>query len=640
MLRRICGAYGGIPLVVLLAAVGILVVLQGWRSRIPNFDMLTTIDAAQELTSSRLLPDHGVLTSFMSFTPPGAAWFMAPGVLLFRDPRLFEYIGSIGLYVGTLFGIFLLTRRYLGRACAVLAVLLYAFSAIGLSAASTLWQRYPIHCFTVWTVLWIARWVDEDRPLFLAAALLTWAAGMYVFLEMAPLVLALPVVWWFRRPSVRVAPLLAVGALGVLLWYPYLRFEDTRRFVDVKSQVLREPIRHASVYQSWCDPALLPSTWLRGSFAELRPGASPRRSEAATARQWLADRIGLTGELLLANFRTVAAMPAAAGLLLLLTVCGVVALAGGNLSPTGRLSRGWRHRLVWLALAAAVLGVAFNEWTLARYLSSEGSLAASSIFVIRALQAGLLVGALIVATWRTAISTAVERVVSKWSASGPRTGTPAVALSVAVPWLLLFALADGERRLTWLWPLQVIPLAAAVTWVPLRLGASRWTLRIGCCAVALIVASNAVAVSRLDSWRHDGWSGRDAMEVEVTDRVAGLVRAEHHDHASIGYEVDIWRFMALANVADSRYKVGADFDLLLKYRYGIVNLDRCAEGVSPDDSYRVVQTSARAMNNPLGANRIPSTRGATFQPALHAGIYQIFRQTHPDGVDGGAAETP
>src|SRR5436190_7317484 len=58
---------------------------------------------------------------------------------------------------------------------------------------------------------------------------------------------------------------------------------------------------------------------------------------------------------------------------------------------------------------------------------------------------------------------------------------------------------------------------------------------------------------------------------------------------SIGYEIDTSKFMAAFNNIDSRYKVGADLDLLFKYRHGIINKDRCAEGFQPTDRYRIVQ---------------------------------------------------
>ncbi len=64
--------------------------------------------------------------------------------------------------------------------------------------------------------------------------------------------------------------------------------------------------------------------------------------------------------------------------------------------------------------------------------------------------------------------------------------------------------------------------------------------------------------------------------------------------------------MAASNIADRRYKAGADFDLLLRSRHGIENLNVCAEGMSSDDQYRLVQTQTRDPR-PSGQNRMNSS---------------------------------
>ena len=103
------------------------------------------------------------------------------------------------------------------------------------------------------------------------------------------------------------------------------------------------------------------------------------------------------------------------------------------------------------------------------------------------------------------------------------------------------------------------------------------------------------------------------MEIDVVDRIAARMETGGERQTAIGYDVDFWRFVAAFNIADSRYKVGADFDLLFKYRHGVANLNRCAEGVSPGDEYRVVQTVARD-NHPSNRNRIVSTVAGTYRP--------------------------
>jgi hypothetical protein len=613
----------------LIAALGVLVALQGWKTRIPNFDVLTTIDAAKNFLDSWHVPDTGVVTSFGSFTPPGATWLMIPGVLIFRDPRLFEYIGSLGLYLGALCGIFVLARRHLGWRCALLAVALYAFSELGLRASSSVWQRYPIHCFTVWFAYCIVRWVEEDAPVFLGIALLTWAAGMYVFMEMAPAVLAAPVIWLLYRPSVRVAPVLAAIVSALVLWYPYIRYEQVHHLVDVRSQVLRERVQHGPFNASWCDPGVSPAGWQQD--VEHAGGAQTSRvSLPRAARLWLSERISvMTSELILANFRGTPPISGVPYILFLLTVSGTAVLfiesLGGRSLETGNPAV-LVQRITWLGTALVVTGLILNEQWLARYVAPDGALEPSSIMVIRAFQAVLLTTGVTLILWRNGVATEIRHAMVKWSATGPRASGSVLALVLWVPWVALLMVATAERRLGWLWPLQVIPLAACVTYVPRRLGAPRWATRLGSAVLAGVVLGNPVLLSRVRDWMDHGWSGRDAMEVELTDRIAAMVQSTGFRDASIGYEIEVWQFMATYHDIDPRYKVGADLDLLLRYRHGITNRDHCAEGFSASDQYRVVQSSSRA-TVPEGRNHIETSRDASFQMADGVGAYEIFQHS-------------
>jgi hypothetical protein len=91
-------ALKGVIVVLIVTTVGAALALQGWRSRIPDFDLLLSTNGAIELVANKQIPDRGALASFASHNPPGGAWLMAPGVLLFKDPRLFEFIVSATLY--------------------------------------------------------------------------------------------------------------------------------------------------------------------------------------------------------------------------------------------------------------------------------------------------------------------------------------------------------------------------------------------------------------------------------------------------------------------------------------------------------------------------------------------------------------
>src|ERR1044072_2989060 len=104
----------------LIGILGMVLAFQGWNTRTFNFDLIPFIDDAHAFIAYGSIPQKGTLTSFGSYTPPGITWFMVPGELIFRDPRLFELPGCALLYIGTLLGIFLLTRTHFGAATAYL----------------------------------------------------------------------------------------------------------------------------------------------------------------------------------------------------------------------------------------------------------------------------------------------------------------------------------------------------------------------------------------------------------------------------------------------------------------------------------------------------------------------------------------
>jgi hypothetical protein len=615
--------FGATTCVLLLACLGVVLILQGWKSRIPRFDMALSIEATQDLIDRGAFPDKGILTSFGSYTPPGVTWLLLPGVVVFQDPRLFEYVGSVGLFVGTLFGIFFLARRYFGFLPALLAVVLYSCSELGLLAGSTLFLTHTTRCFYVWMIYCTGRWVDEDNPNFLAGAILVWAAGIYVFMEMAPAILVIPAVWLVNRPPVRLAPLAIAALLAGALWYPYLRFEVGRDFVDLRSQVLRESIRPIDFSMPWCDPALVPATWLKdvARTQAVRESLS-KESRTAGTRRWASERINIVITNALTNFRN-SIVPGAGVVLFVLTL---IALAASLLASTARVAGHekavWRRRTTWLAGFAAILGIVLNEIVLTRFVTADGNLTASSIVAIRLVEVLLLATAVLSFAYRDAIAEALVTV--QRALVAPGANTKVLAISLAVPWLVLFLVADYERRFWWIWPLQVIFLAAAVACLPMRLKLFPRVAWVGSVVVVVMVAANPLLASRLHDWLRHGWSGQDADEIQVVDAAAGLARSSGERGVSIGYEVNVRRFVATDHIIDPRYKVGADFDMLFKYRHGISNANRCAEGVQPDDAYRIVQVALG--DNTGRTDRIESRRNGPFEMTGQFGAYQVLRR--------------
>ena len=160
---------------------------------------------------------------------------------------------------GLLRASFFLARRYLGLRIAVLAAVAYGLSMPALDLASYPGPRaHPF--FYVGMIYFTCRWVERKDARFLAAALFIWAAGMLVFLGLAPALFGVLAAWLIWRPPVRVRPLALTALLALIIWFPYLRFEAARGFVDIRSQVRRKdlPLQWAD-WKAWCDATRMPS---------------------------------------------------------------------------------------------------------------------------------------------------------------------------------------------------------------------------------------------------------------------------------------------------------------------------------------------------------------------------------------------
>jgi hypothetical protein len=639
----------GLSVVVAVALLAAVFTAQGWRSRIVSFDLVPDLYQAHAFLATGTLPSHGDVGSYGSFAPPGPALLMLPSVALFHDPRLSQYIGAGLLHLVTLLGVFLLARKYFGTWCAILAVVLYGLSAQGLFWAGSLW---PIGSpdMVFWLVYLASEWVTRRDGRFLGVAVLAWALGMYLDLAIAPAILVLPVIWLLYRPPVTLKPLLAAAGVLLIVWFPYLRFEAGRDFADLRSQFLLEYIVPPNVSESWCDPArslrALPlNTPTTKSSADARgqpqPGVIPVAgsgdSPSARLNEAFRDR-------LLGNFSSItlpgsaviriALLASVLATAVLLGVTGCAPTAGkAEHESASAVKMRWLtlpERLpslavgvVLLALAVGLLGVGFER----RAVLFDPRLPA----LVRGALAILLLGGTLLLTLRFA--TAIVDRLLKRRGVRVQSGEDVrrrrlVVVALAVPWLFLIAVAEpgNPGRFLWLWPLQVLFVAIFVSVLLPRLRVPRLVVLALQALVAFVFIWNAFLVSRVDDWRSSGWSGKDAAEARVVDYIAADLQTDGRERAAIGYQVFFYPFMAKYNALSAYYKVGAEFDALFKYGHGIQNMDTCAEGVSPSDRYRIVQTRPiSGQDAPRHYFRVPLDD--RFKLVRTIGVYEIFKAT-------------
>ncbi len=528
----------GLVLILLVTLVGGALALQGWKSRIPFVDLTPPIDDAVKFLSHGVVPQWGRANSLGTYASPGSSWLVLPGTILFSDPRLFEYAGAIILYCGTLAGIFLLARLFFSFRCAALSVILYGFSELGLYFAQSLWPKgHPF--FFIWTIYFTALWVKRRNPWYMGGAIITSMAGIYVHMEILPVILVIPFVGLLYRCPIRILPLLTGAAGAVLLWLPYLLFQYDRDFYDIIGQLSQTQF-WGDYKSAWCNPD---STLT--AIRDLKHDPSPFHTMAIGHDMQSNLALGLFG-----NFYRSLRVLGVPDILFGLTAASLAIISSATL-----LLAGWLSTLI-------------GRWA--------GSVSSR---VPDALKQGL------------------------------------AALLLLIPWgLLLYATRNAgylvETRFWWLWPAQIIFLAALVTDITSQLGVHRAVAWACQTIVVLLILANPLLIERTQSWIDDGWSGQDSDEKKAVDYIAGLVIDQGQREANIGYGVSFNRWVPIQHILDPRMKVGMEFDLLFRFPYGIRNKTSCAEGASADDDYRIVQTGpSPALRYPFNYfDRLPRTR--------------------------------
>jgi hypothetical protein len=588
-----------VALVLVVATVSLVLSAQGWKSRMLAFDLLTYFYSADEFLTSGTLPKHGDTGSYGSYKPAGTAWLMLPGKILLGDPRAAAYVGTGLLHLATLSGILVLAWRSFGPWPACLAVLLYGLSAHGLFLAGSLWPNGRPD-FYVWFVLFVSFWAVRRDARHLAAALAVWGLGMYVDMAIAPALFIVPVVWLAYRPPVRPVPLLIAGLIVLAVWSPYLRLEATRGFADMKSQLFLRHMLPQQYRQSWCDSTLTLTTG-REPAGSLDPRtlATEKSSPAGPGVIGLSSRLGMVKDKVLFNFRRAVRFPGLDILALVMVLgaallCMVPAASGAGHAvaerPPPRARRWAPLGMLLIAVGLVLYGVGSGRIPGAALIPGSG--------LARKLPQVLVLGGIVL--WGgPRLLALTQRVLRRLDVDiRPTLPMRLLVISLLVPWSVLVIVAEPEKpeRFWWVWPIQAILLAASVAYFLPRFRVPRPIVVTAQLVLLILILSNTTLLGRLRSWRSDGWAGKDPEEVQVIDYVARQIRGDGRSTAAIGYQLFIYPFMAEYHVTNPVYRAGAELELMLRYRHGIVNTNQCAEGVSPLDEYRIVQT--RRKNGP------------------------------------------
>jgi hypothetical protein len=626
--------------------------LTGRYGGVPHYDLLWDTMNAHRLVTEGTIPEHGCVSGLFSFNPPGISYGFLPGMLIFpHRPVAAERVGAALLFVGTLCGLFLLVYPRLGGWAVSGTLLVFSFASGGMFFLTTLWPRGHVF-FAVWILLFATLWVERRRSRWLAAAFVTYAAGMYWFMEIAPLIVLVPALWLVYRPPVRLRGMLAAVALSLLLWLPYLRFEAGRGFVDLKSLLT---VSYApgdfSVQKAVGDPShYLIRSW---EIPEIRARSATQSDAEAKKKEggfWLSTR----------EWGTVWAQW---GLCRYLDEDGFIFYCTPKNDwyfqsvESGRILR--RGGTEWERGSYLVDYPGYEvraerpgfSWPILReklksfapfYLLGDGQSFGTWLW-----HALLFFGTLCIVLWKASPRALLRRAGQRWRSlfsaeqgegaglsEGGDSGAiwAVLLLGWLLPVMLLLVLLGwhgmwgGERRFLWLWAVQAPILGCALS-APLL---GRWRPALAVAVVALgTLSANPLTRRTLD----DAFSAAPGHwlrnEDKAIDALAAAVRAEGRNAARIGYDTNQIEWLAQLRNVDGVSKFGIEWDVSLLLRHGITNLDTSPEGLSADDDFRVFSPQYEIPRSDFAQNRWSMTIDGSLPPMekiAEAGGYQVLKK--------------
>ncbi|MGA2112260.1 MAG: hypothetical protein ABSG98_08945 [Anaerolineales bacterium] len=570
-------------------------------------DSLPYYEDAWQLLKHGQLATYGNATSFHTLNPPGLVYFYALGAILESDPRLWELPGLLALLVFELLFLYLIVRRVFGRPLALAAV---AVTGISLLGNPGYWgSGHP--AFILATLYFLLRWVKNRSAFALAIAVVIGAFGLYTYMGMLPFFLVIPILWIAYRPPISIKLLAPAFIISVLIWLPFLRFEFTRDFVDLRSMVFRETSAEMQAVEPVQEPRCYTSVaglsdTLDGSYidrgvpeGEALPIVYPGKGLIASTRYQLCVTFVNLDRNFDTDYFSLGLNQPLNSAIWLLFVSGLVLMLAAA-SARWRVFARWLSGLwaiKWWYIAAGCLLGSILLWGvlnpgLMGLIRAKLNIDRQWLGVVKQMRsfAPLVWPALL---WGTYAG-------KRWAADRTE-GIGVVGLGLAVPWpiLLVLTVTNSEKRFWWLWPLELLAVLISVEAVG-KIVFPHWTKG----SVALLAGAFLLMLPlsywrpRLISWSLGGYAGESTGRLETADFIGSRAQETGNTSISIGYDVaePDWSVAYAENHQESFLK-GAWIDFLLLSRHGVVDLDQSTQRMSDKDDFRVYEPSNGVWTN-------------------------------------------
>ncbi len=614
-----------LPILLSLVLFSFLMRYRGWRSAtLGDWDMVVYFQSADSMLHNGPLMEKGDLSSYQSYQPPGTVYLVLPAIAVLKDARLFTLPGDLLVNISAMVFLFLIFRQAFGKGLALAICIVFGCSRLVFMG---LWPiGNPAY---VLGMLWfLMQWIRKRSAWWLFGALVIEAFGLYVDLAILPSLFIIPVLWLLFRPPLRAVPILLACVISLLIWAPYLHYESTDGFADLKSILFLKPAAGSEpTTPDYCYASLpgekdsindiyIPFTGAPGSMDRVvfsEPGFEQYHTFCVLLSNL--DRNFDGGYFLSTN-------PVIAAALWELFLIGLFLSAGMALIH-------WEDKIgllekirtldpkiilgVCLVGSLALYGI-MNPDILGRF-SATGELHAETRLVVEQLRyyAPLIFTAIILGLFL--------------GLRAPKRPLQDVApfLVIWIPWLILMIVAEPSRleRFWWIWSLQAALVVFAVFQIIEATANSIWIKRGAVLILAVLVFPLSFYLPSINGWIENGFSGKDSAQIQVVDYLHHEMELEGQQTISLGYSL-YTSANDRAQPLDTRLRNGSYFDLILETRWGIRNLDQSPTGVEEGDVWRVYES------------KTPSLDVASPWPGYSAvavfGPYVVFKREVESGI--------
>jgi hypothetical protein len=574
----------------LVALFSVMIRYEGWRSQnLVDADMLPYYAGAERQIQTGAFLDHGDLSSYNSFAPPGTVYWILLGAAFLRDVRLFALPANILLNLASVWLLYFILKSALGRKTALAAGLVYGISLLGYQSVWPI--GHPLYILLVLGCT--ALWVQKRNGWMLFAAGAVGAFGLYVDLAILPFLFIPFVAWLAFRPPLRLVPILAMATVGLFIWLPYLRYEASKNFIDIRSiltlsRITPEATLEAKGAPPYCfatlpgEPDMRDDTYIPylGSSVENRlvypePGIKSGLYYRACAIFLNMDR----------NFDGgyfISAAPLLGSFFWVFFMMGMFQALAMIFPPgwtSNRALQRFASTSVWRVTAVSVL-MAGGLFLLSGLLLQYGAFGKERALFLVLQQAQYFLPLLLIA-----LPLGIYLGLQTPSMSPEKAFT---LCALWIPWLLVVLLAEPGRpeRFWWLWPLQVGMMLMAFFRYGRALKAPAWLAWVVTIALIVAVFPASKYIPRMQNILSRGYPGEESEQVRIVDYIGQSANLTGSEYIAVGYSFHPEDSRPVAS--DPMRWPGTWFDLLLQTRWKMVNTDHDPQGTSRLDHWRIL----------------------------------------------------